>query len=72
MGIFGQDQEVRGAASRASREIQRAINPHRAPHRTPGLRNAPDVKEARRRYGEEHPSRFRWLFKVVEWISRDL
>ena len=70
MGIFGQDQEVRGAASRASRETQRAINPHRAPHRTPGLGNAPDLKEARRRYEHEHPSRIRWLFKVGEWIGR--
>lgn len=70
MGIFGQDQEVRGAAARASRGIEKAINPHRAPRRTPGLGIDPALKEARRRYEQEHPSRIRWLFKVGEWISR--
>lgn len=67
---FGQEHGARGEAARASRTIQKAINPHRAPGGVLGLDPDPDMKEARRRYEEEHPSRLRWLFKPGEWIGR--
>ena len=70
MGIFGQDFEARGEAAKAGREIRSAINPYRVPRRSPKLGIDPDLKEARRRYEQEYPSRFRWLFKVGEWILR--
>ncbi len=70
MGFFGGNPDVDHAADRASRQIQKAVNPHRAPDGVPDLGPGSEMKEARRRYEQENPSRFRWLFKLGEWISR--
>ena len=70
MGTFGGNPDVDHAARKASQDIQKAINPHRAPHRTPNLGPSPEMKEAQRRYEQENPSRIRWLFKLGEWINR--
>ena len=70
MGFFGDKPDMDGAAIKASRQIQKAINPHRTPDGVPDLGPRGDMKEARRRYERENPSRIRWLFKVGEWISR--
>ncbi len=69
MGFFGDSPEIRGAAAKASRQIQKSVDPHRT---LDGVDLGPrgDMKEARRRYERENPSRIRWLFKIGEWISR--
>lgn len=70
MAYPGHSHEAHEAANRASRNIQKAINPNRAPHPSPNLGLSPEMKEARRRYEQENPSRFRWLFKLGERIKR--
>ena len=70
MTFPGHSPDAHEAADRASRNIQKAINPNRPPDGTPDLGPRDAMKEARRRYEQENPSRFRWLFKLGEWINR--
>lgn len=73
MALFGgPDLQQDQMAKRASQRIQKAINPHRPPDGVPDLGPRGDLREARRRYERENPSRFRWIFKIGEWITRHL
>ncbi|MXZ88085.1 MAG: hypothetical protein F4Z07_04445 [Dehalococcoidia bacterium] len=70
MAYPGHSHDAHEAANRASRRIQQAVNPHRPPDGVLDLGPRDAMKEARRRYEQENPSRIRWLFKIGEWINR--